>query len=125
MRSINRWRPTMAVIAAVAAIAACGERVDPRIAQIHSGMPRDSVLATLGGTAADSMPFVYDVGNYLVNGRSLEVFYFDAEGRRRYRDTVAGGELTPVVLEKGSVTGTGWSHWDSVASSLKIVPPAH
>jgi hypothetical protein len=79
-------------------------------------------MKLLGATAADTTPYIFHHAQYIVNGRDVEVLYYDARGRKRFRDTVPGGDLTPVVLENGKVTGTGWPHWEQVAKAANIVP---
>ena len=120
----RRWLGPTAFAALLVAVA-CGGDEDQRLAKLEVGVSRDSALTILGASGIDSTPYIFDTGRFLLGGRDLEVLYYDSMGRRRYRDTVPGEELTPIVIEKGVVTGTGWVHWDSIATALNIVTPAH
>lgn len=86
-------------------------------------MPRDSVLSTLGSAPPDSEAFIFDKDHYIVDGKDIEVFYYDRKARMAFVDTVPGEELTPVVLLGGKVSGWGWDYWDSVAVSVRVQPP--
>lgn len=119
----SRW-PTATAIVLLAALAGCSD-VDPRIKELETGVSRDSALKVLGGTPTDSTPYIYDVGRFLIDGRNIEVLYYDPKGRRRYRDSVPGDELTPVVVEGGNVTAKGWAEWDAIAGPLGIQVPVH
>jgi hypothetical protein len=105
---------------AVAALAACG---DARVRDLKLGMNRDSVMATLGSAPPDTDAYIFDRGQYIIDGKQIEVFYYDPKSRMAYVDSVNAEELTPVVLLAGKVTGWGWEHWDSVAASVNIKQP--
>jgi hypothetical protein len=118
-----RSRVPFAVASAlVVLLSGCG---DSRIRKLSKGISRDSAMKILGGTPADSTPYIYHTSGFIVNGRRIDVLYYDVQGRKRFRDSAPGEELTPVVLEKGQVEGWGWANWDSVAKSLNIIPIPH
>ena len=72
------------------------------------------------------MPSVYRHERYLVNGKNLEVFYFDPDNRKQKIDsTVPLKKLTPLVMFDGKPQGKGWSVWDSTAAANKITLPKH
>ncbi|MGH7711200.1 MAG: hypothetical protein ACREOG_07945 [Gemmatimonadaceae bacterium] len=110
----------MTVLAAGAALVACG---DARLRELKVGMTRDSVLIALGSAPPDSEAFLFDKDQYIVDGKSIEVFYYDPKSRLAFVDSVPGEELTPVVLLGGKVAGWGWDYWDSVATSIRVQPP--
>ncbi|MGQ0649629.1 MAG: hypothetical protein ACT4P7_18910 [Gemmatimonadaceae bacterium] len=115
---LRRVGTLAALIAATAAIACAG--ADRRVREVEVGMTRDSTLKVLGGTSSDSMPYIYHSSRYFAAGGPLEVLYYDAEGRRRFRDSVPGEELTPIVLQADTVSGVGWDHLDLVAAANNI-----
>lgn len=109
----------------VVALAACG---DARVKKLAEGIERDSVLAILRDgqpvAGADSLPHVYEVAAYLVNGRRYEVFYYTKGEEVAGADSLPPDKLTPIVLQNDSVSGWGWPHWDSVAKSINLpLPP--
>ncbi len=98
---------------------ACGPGEDPRVANLSTGISRDSALSVMGGGTPTR------VDPYLVAGEYIEVLFYDRPGRE---PTSPGGEAdrerTPVVVIDGLVTGWGWAHWDSLATAHNIaVPP--
>jgi hypothetical protein len=111
---------TLIGIAASISIVACGDR---RVGNLKVGMPRDSVLATLGSAPPDSEAFIFDKDQYIVDGKSIEVFYYDPKSRMAFVDSAPGNELTPVVLLAGKTVGWGWDYWDSVAASIRVQSP--
>lgn len=121
-RSAQKRLAGLIALAGTAAVVACG---DARLKELSTGMPRDSLLATLGSSPPDSERFIYDKDQYIVDGKAIEVFYYDPKSRMAFVDTVPGDELTPVVLLNGVVAGWGWKYWDSVAASIKVQPPEH
>ena len=106
--------------------AACG---DARVKKLGEGISRDSVLTILRdgkpAVGADSLPHVYEDAAYLVNGRNYEVFYYTKGDEVAGADSLPAKKLTPIVLVNGNVTGWGWKHWDSVATSIKLPLPPH
>ena len=113
------------VVVSTAALAACG---DARVKELSKGIARDSVLTILGDGSpvvqGDSLPHVYDVAKYLVNGQSYEVFYYTKTEEKAGADSVPPNRLTPIVLQNDAVSGWGWEHWDSVAKTINLpVPP--
>lgn len=107
----------LVTMAATVALVACG---DARLKKLAIGMPRDSLLAALGSSPPDSEAFVFDKDQYIIDGKSIEVLYYDPKSRMAFVDTVPGEELTPVVLLNGAVSGWGWNYWDSVAAANKV-----
>jgi hypothetical protein len=105
---------------AVTASVACG---DARVRDLKVGMNRDSVMTALGSAPPDTDAYIFDRGQYIIDGKQIEVFYYDSKSRMAYVDSVSADELTPVVLLGGKVTGWGWEHWDSVAASVNIKQP--
>ncbi|MGQ0641003.1 MAG: hypothetical protein ACT4P6_09590 [Gemmatimonadaceae bacterium] len=118
--SAHKRLATLTVIAASVALLACGDR---RVRDLRVGMPRDSVLITLGSAPPDSEAFIFDRDQYIVDGKNIEVFYYDPKSRMAFVDTVPSEELTPVVLLSGKATGWGWGYWDSVAASIRVQQP--
>ena len=114
--------PLLAFAALLAVMTACG---DKRIRSLAKGISRDSAMKLLGSTPADSTALIYHNSRFIVNGQNVEVLYYDEQGRKRFKDSVGGEELTPVVITDGKVEGWGWANWDSVAKSLNIVPLPH
>lgn len=113
----------LAVLAALVActtLIACGDR---RVRDLRVGMPRDSVLVALGSAPPDSEAFIFDRDQYIVDGKNIEVFYYDPKSRLAFVDTVPATELTPVVLLDGKTAGWGWDYWDSVATAIKVTSP--
>ena len=66
------------------------------------------------------MPSIYSTDRYLINGKSLEVLYFDPKNRKQGPDTVPFKNLTPIVMNDGKLVGKGWDLWDSVSRANKI-----
>jgi len=112
-------RLSVAVLLVLAA--ACS---DARVKKLDEGITRDSVLAILRDSkpavGADSLPHVYEDAAYLVNGRRYEVFYYTKGDEVAGADSLPAKKLTPIVFVNGNVTGWGWKHWDSVATSIKL-----
>ncbi|MGQ0540055.1 MAG: hypothetical protein ACT4R6_14005 [Gemmatimonadaceae bacterium] len=109
----------------IAGLAACG---DPRVKELSAGISRDSVLTILGdgqrAPAGDSLPHVYDVAAYLVNSVNYEVFFYTRGHAVAGADSLPREELTPIVLQDGSVSGWGWQHWDSVSKAINLPAPS-
>lgn len=115
------------VLGALAALALLGACQDKRVKELQTGITQDSVMSiTAKGTqGADSMPSIYSSDRYLINGKTLQVLYFDSKDRKAGRDTVPLGKLTPLVMYDGKLVGKGWSAWDSIAKANKITLPKH
>ncbi|MDE3152498.1 MAG: hypothetical protein KGL93_09670 [Gemmatimonadota bacterium] len=124
MRTCVVRRSTLALgaLAALTLIAGCQ---DKRVQQLQAGITRDSVLSvTAQGTqGSDSMPSIYKRDQYLINGKTLEVLYFDSQNRKAGRDSVPLRKLTPLVMLDNKLVGKGWPVWDSVAAANKIPVP--
>jgi hypothetical protein len=80
-------------------------------------------IAAQQTSATDSMPSIYKRETYLINGKMLEVDYFDSRDRKEGRDTVKLRKLTPLVMYDGKLVGKGWSVWDSAAKANHIKVP--
>ncbi len=116
---VRSSRAALVALAGLALVAGCR---DKRVSQLKLGITRDSLMSvTAKGTfATDSMPGIYRSDRYLVNGKVLEVLYFDPKDRKASIDTVPIGQLTPLVMYNGKLVAKGWSGWDSVAKANKI-----
>jgi hypothetical protein len=117
---VHKRIAALAAVIACTTLIACGDR---RVRDLRVGMPRDSVLVALGSAPPDTEAFIFDRDQYIVDGKNIEVFYYDPKSRLAFVDSAPGSELTPVVLLDGKTSGWGWDHWDSVASSIKVTPP--
>ena len=109
---------------------------DKRVKQLDTGITRDSAVSILShdlkaGSPPDSFPNVYTRGQYLVNGKHLEVLYFTPNNDKAplvntkpTKDTIPLRKLTPIVFAENRMLCKGWDCWDSVAKANKIqVPP--
>lgn len=109
------------VVTALAAgvLAACG---DSRVKDLTAGISRDSTFAIMGTTptAADSIPNIHERGVYLIDGSMYEVLLFPRDGDAHKGESLDDKEVTPLVFADGSLSGWGWSYWDSVATANKI-----
>jgi len=105
-------------------LAGCG---DSRIKELTAGMTRDSALKVINaGAAGDSLARVYKQEMYLVNGKHLNVLFYNKDGIKQASDsTLAAKAQTPIVTVDGKVTGWGWTHYDSVAKANSITPSPH
>lgn len=122
---VRRSTLAFAALMGLSLLSACQ---DKRVQQLQSGITRDSVLSvTAKGTqGADSMPSIYSTDRYLVNGKTLEVLYFDAKNRKAGGpDTVPLSKLTPLVMYDGTLIGKGWTAWDSIAKANNIKLAKH
>ncbi len=116
---VRRSTVALGALAALTILAGCQ---DKRVKELSPGITQDSVMSvTAKGTfGADSQPGIYKSDRYLINGKTLEVMYFDSKDRKAGKDTVPLGQLTPLVMYDGHLVGKGWSVWDSVAKANKI-----
>jgi uncharacterized protein YycO len=116
---VRRSTLVLAAVTAATLLAGCQ---DKRVKALQTGITRDSLLSiTAQGTqGADSMPSIYKRDDYLINGKMLEVLYFDPNNRKVGKDTVPMGKLTPLVLYDNKLVAKGWAGWDSVAKANKI-----
>ena len=105
-------------------LAGCG---DSRIKQLTPGITRDSALKVINeGSASDSLARVYKQETYLVEGKQLNVLFYNKDGIKQASDsTLAAKAQTPIVTVDGKVTGWGWTHYDSVAKANNITPSPH
>jgi hypothetical protein len=105
-------------------LAGCG---DSRIKQLTPGITRDSALKVINeGASGDSLARVYKQEMYLINGKQLNVLFYNKNGIKQANDsTLAAKAQTPIVTVDGKVTGWGWAHYDSVAKANSITPSAH
>ena len=113
-------RRSTVVLAGLVLLGACQ---DKRVKELNAGITRDSVLSVTakGTVGADSMPSIYSQERYLINGKNLEVLYFDSKDRKAGgKDTVPLRKLTPLVILDNKLVGKGWPVWDSVAKANRI-----
>ena len=120
--SVSRSALTLSVMAAVMVATACE---DKRVKELHSGMPRDSVVNAISrdmkpGAPPDSLGNVYTRNRYLIAGKNYEVLFFTTNNEKAGKDTVPWKKLTPLVLVDGKLAGRGWDYWDSVSTANKI-----
>ena len=125
-------------LVALAALAACQ---DSRVKAVDTGISRDSALkvltqdakpaieakpGTMGAPVDQNPANIYRRDQFLINGVSTEVLYFDSKNRHLGqidRDTVPWKDLSPVVLVNNKVQGKGWDYLDSIYKANKI--PLH
>jgi hypothetical protein len=109
---------------AAGALSACG---DSRIKKLTPGISRDSALKVVNeGAAGDSLARVYKQETYLVDGKQLNVLFYNKDGVKQASDsTLAADAQTPIVTVNGKVTGWGWTHYDSVAKANNITASPH
>lgn len=121
---VRRSTAALGTLVALTLLAGCQ---DKRVKELNSGITRDSVMSvTAQGTqGTDSMPSIYSSNKYLINGKTLEVLYFDAQDRKAGKDTVPYSKLTPIVMFDGKLVGKGWTVWDSAAKANKIPVVKH
>jgi hypothetical protein len=112
------------LLGAVVLLGACE---DKRVKALQTGITRDSVMSvTASGTQrTDSMPSIYKRAEYLINGKMLEVLYFDSDDRKAGTDSIPLRKLTPLVMFDGKLVGKGWAAWDSAASANHISIPKY
>jgi hypothetical protein len=122
MRSciVRRSTIVLSAFTALTLLVACE---DKRVKELQTGITRDSVMSITAQqtSGADSQPSIYMRAEYLINGKTLEVLYFDSKNRKHATDTtVKLRTLTPLVMYDGKLVGKGWSVWDSAAQANKI-----
>jgi hypothetical protein len=108
------------LITTMGALTACA---DARLRELDKGIATDSMLKVVGqgGPAGDSLPNIYRHAAYVVEGKILDVYYFDAEGRKyRQGSEVAAEELVPIVLYDGKLEGWGWKFLDQRTRNYAI-----
>lgn len=132
--SVRRRTITLAALSAASLLVACE---DKRVKQLDTGITKDSAMSVIAkdlppGSGPDAYPNVYTRGQFLINGKTIEVLYFtpdnkkepDKNYQRGSKDTIPLRELTPIVFVENRMVGKGWDFWDSVATANKIqVPP--
>jgi hypothetical protein len=120
MRSgISRTVASVGLAASAVWLGGCS---DARISNLTAGISRDSALKVINdGAAGDSLARVYKQEAYLINGKRLNVLFYDKDGIKQETDsTLKAKALTPIVTVDGKVTGWGWAHYDSVVSANNI-----
>jgi hypothetical protein len=100
-------------------LTACG---DARIGKLSAGIGRDSALKILGegSASADTLPHVYRAERYLLGGKQVEIWFYSPTDAKAPNDTVPERDLTPIVVSDGTVTGWGWTYFDSLAKANNI-----
>ena len=133
--SVRRKALAVGVLSLATLAVACE---DKRVKQLDTGITRDSAVSVMShdlppGSPPDSFPNVYTRGQYLVNGKTIEVLYFNPDNKKapningdpaKLKDSIPLRKLTPIVFLQNRMIGKGWDVWDSVAKANKIaVPP--
>lgn len=133
--SVRRNALAVGVLSLASLVVACE---DKRVKQLDTGITRDSAVSVIShdlpaGSPPDSLPNVYTRGQYLVNGKTIEVLYFNPNNKKapdingpaaKLKDSIPLRKLTPIVFLQNRMVGKGWDVWDSVAKANKIpVPP--
>ena len=120
-RTLTKRLPLVALVAAgTLALAACG---DAKLKRLELGISRDSMLTVLaqGAPAGDSLPFIYTHNAYLVDGKVFDIYFYDAENRKRQETPgVSDKEVIPIVVVDGVVRGMGWRYADDLQKQYKI-----
>jgi len=104
-------------------LAGCG---DSRLDKLSSGITRDSALKVINeGTGGDSLARVYKQETYLIDGKQLNVLFYNKDGIKQASDlSLAATKQTPIIVANGKVVGWGWPSYDSLAKANNIpVPP--
>jgi hypothetical protein len=118
-RAVRTLAP-VSVGVALAALAACG---DSRVRSLSEGISKDSAFKVLGQGApkGDSLPNMYKHGQYLVQGKMFDVYFFDPKNRKAWTDAaVPDKELTPVIMIDRKVQGWGWGDMDEITEKYHI-----
>lgn len=124
--SVRRGIAVVAGVGAAIALAAC---TDKRVAQLDTGITRDSAVTVIAqdlkGGGHDSFPNVYKRSRYLINGKTYEVLFFTSNNEKEGKDTVKSKKLTPLVFVENKLVGKGWEYWDSVSTANHIPLEKH
>ncbi|TFG47952.1 MAG: hypothetical protein E4H38_07270 [Gemmatimonadales bacterium] len=88
-------------------------KADSRVESLSQGISRDSAVTIMGAVAESPV-------QYLVKGQYIEAMFYRRPGAEGDFAALERSKLTPVVLVDGLVTGWGWDHWDSVATTNGI-----
>ena len=88
------------------------ERADPRLENLHAGMPKDSVVAVMEGGPSRTDPYLYQ-------GQYIEAMLYPRQGKTDTAGTT-DRKMAPVIVINGILAGWGWPYWDSVAAANKI-----
>ena len=112
----------LAIGGAAALAVVLGACSDARIGKLTAGISRDSALKVINdGSTGDSLARVYKQETYLVDGKLINVLFYNKDGIKQESDSaLATDDQTPIVSVAGSVTGWGWTHYDSVAKANNI-----
>ena len=109
-------KPTLPVVLAMGALAACSSGGDARFEQLTVGITKDSALKVMGVQAPTR------TDPFLTDGKFFEVMYFAPAGTT---DSLPDREMSPLVAVDGKLVGWGWETLDSVAAATRIpVAPA-
>lgn len=117
--SVRRWFALAAGTGAAIALAACQ---DKRVAQLDTGITRDSAVTVIapGAKGRDSFPNVYKRERFLISGKTYEVLFFTSHDEKEGKDTVKNKKLVPLVFVQNKLVGKGWEYWDSVSKANNI-----
>jgi len=112
----------LAIGGAAALAVVLGACSDARIGKLTAGISRDSALKVINdGSTGDSLARVYKQETYLVDGKLINVLFYNKDGIKQESDSaLATDDQTPIVTVAGTVTGWGWTHYDSVAKANNI-----
>ena len=112
----------LAIGGAAALAVVLGACSDARIGKLTAGISRDSALKVINdGSKGDSLAWVYKQETYLVDGKLINVLFYNKDGIKQESDSaLATDDQTPIVTVAGTVTGWGWTHYDSVAKANNI-----
>lgn len=120
---LSRTAIVISLAGAATCLAACG---DARTSKLTAGISRDSALKVINDGGADSLAHVYKQETYLVNGKHVNVLFYNKDGIKQPSDsTLSAKAQTPIVTVDGKVTGWGWAHYDSVAKANNFTPSPH
>jgi hypothetical protein len=133
--SVRRRALALAAFSSATLLGGCEAK---QLKQLDTGITKDSAMSIISqdakpGSGHSAYPNVYTRGQYLVNGKTLEVLYFSGDDKTEpdkngplaaRKDTIPLRKLTPIVFLNNTLIGRGWDKWDSVAKANKIpVPP--
>ena len=99
------------------------------LADVHEGMPKDSVLTIVGkgpltALYADTLRVEngFRHSSYLIDGKTYEVLYY-REQPGNVAEPVEQARETPIVLAGGKVLGWGWEFYLDAMKQYKLPSP--